>query len=334
MPHSDCEPRAPISILVVDDDPSVCAHIAALVDGRNHRVIEANDAEWALELYQRHQPDLVFSDIVMAGNGGYWLARQIRAHEARHGSVWTPIIFLSGLSSEADVAEGVAAGGDDYVVKPIHPVVLEAKIQTMSRLRDMHRKLLQLSAELRQANAELQRQNEHDPLTGLLNRRGLTDRLDAALRHAQRLRTPLTVALCDVDFFKNYNDRLGHPAGDDCLRRVGTLLRHSARRPDDAVARYGGEEFALVLPETPGSSALSLSQSLTRVFAAAALPHPASTVAAHVTISGGMVTVIPDQFVTGEALLRAADEALYVAKSGGRNRFVTSMLGAELTAAT
>lgn len=327
MPHPDSEPREPISILVVDDDPSVCAHMAALVDGRNHRVIEAGDAEWALELYQRHKPDLIFTDIVMAGHGGYWLARQIRALEAQQASGWTPIIFLSGLSSEADVAEGVAAGGDDYVLKPIHPVVLEAKIQTMARLRGMHRKLLHLSTELRQANEELQRQNEHDPLTGLLNRRGLADRLDAALRHAQRLQTPLTVAMCDVDFFKSYNDRLGHPAGDDCLRRVSTLLRHSARRPYDAVARYGGEEFALVLPETPGSSALTLSQSLTRVFAAAAMPHPASTVAAHVTISGGMVTVVPDQFVTGEALLRAADEALYAAKTGGRNRFVTGLLG-------
>lgn len=276
-----------MTILVVDDDSAVRAHLAALIDAAGHRVIEASGADWALELFHRHRPHLVFSDVDMPGQGGYALARRIREQE---NGPWTPIVFLSALARPEHVAEGLEAGGDDYLVKPVHPVVLQAKIGAMRRLRSMQARLWPLSQGLQQANAALQRQSERDPLTGLLNRRGMDLRLATALRQARRKRAPLTLMLCDVDHFKRYNDRLGHQAGDECLRHVAALLAQVARRPHDA--------------------------------------------AEHVTLSGGITTCVPDEDTTPTALLLRADEALYVAKAKGRNRFFSFEMQEASEAAT
>lgn len=314
------EPAASLRILVVDDDEAVRGSIAYQLDRLGHQVIEAGDAQWALELFDRHRPDLILSDVQMPRFDGLWLARQVRA---RDQSGWTPIIFLSALGEATSVAAGIAAGADDYLLKPVHPVVLEAKLHAMRRLRSMQSQLEALSEELRSANVELLRQARHDGLTGLLNRRGLDEHLDVAIELSRRNGTPLTVMLCDVDHFKRYNDSLGHHAGDECLRQVGALLRQLARRPMDSVARYGGEEFALVLPDTPRAGARTLAHAITRIFKATALPHPDSPVAAHVTLSGGITTCGPDATTPSAALLRRADEGLYLAKSQGRNRFVS-----------
>lgn len=313
-------PSINLRILVVDDDESVRGSVAFVLDRLGHQVIEASSAAWALELFDRYHPHLILSDVVMPGETGYWLAQQIREREQVHDR-WTPVIFMSSISEATRVAEGIAAGGDDYLTKPVHPVVLEAKLYAMERLRAMRAQLQAVTQELHQANQELQRQALHDELTGLLNRRGLDNHLADALRVCARTRSPLTLMLCDVDFFKRYNDALGHGAGDDCLRQVGTLLRQVARRPLDSVARYGGEEFALILPDTPRSGARMLAQAITRVFQGAALPHPASDVAPHVTLSGGLVTCEAGHDVDAAGMLRMADEMLYRAKALGRNQF-------------
>jgi len=310
----------PLRVLVVDDDEAVRGTLAYQLDRLGHQVIEAGDARWALELFERHRPELILSDVDMPELDGYWLARQVREREPGD---WTPIIFLSALNDATNVAEGIAAGGDDYLAKPLHPVVLEAKLHAMQRLRGMRDQLVRLSGELQQANAELQRQARLDGLTGLLNRRGLDEALEAALEQTRRQRAPLSLMLCDVDHFKRYNDALGHQAGDDCLRHVAALLGQLARRPSDAVARYGGEEFVLVLPDTPRAGAQTLARTLSRLFETHAMAHPDSEIAPHVTLSGGVTTVIPDQATTPAQLLSLADEALYRAKSQGRNRFVS-----------
>lgn len=311
----------PLRILVVDDDESVRGSIAYHLDRLGHQVIEASGAVWALELYERHRPHMVLSDIVMPEHDGYWLAKGIRQREAALGA-WTPIIFLSSLAEATSVADGIAAGGDDYLTKPVHPLVLEAKLHSMQRLGRMQRELLEITQELQQANAELQRLAVQDALTGLLNRRGFNEQLQEAIALCRRTQKPLTVMICDVDHFKQYNDALGHQSGDQCLRTIGSMLRQLARRPLDSVARYGGEEFALVLPDTPRSGARTLAHAITRVFASAALPHPNSATASHVTLSGGFTTCDPDGNCHPDQLLRVADDALYSAKAKGRNCFV------------
>jgi len=312
------DPSAVLTVLVVDDDSAVRAHLSSVLDAAGHRVIEAHDALWALELFERHRPDLVLLDVVMPEFDGYWLARQLRERETGQ---WTPIIFLSGRDHEDDLAHGLESGGDDYLFKPVSPVVLQAKLRAMRRLMAMQRRLLDLSAQLRQSNEHLQHLSQHDPLTRLLNRRGFEERVSTAIGNARRTQLPLTLMLCDLDHFKRYNDSLGHAAGDECLRQVGDIVRQMCRRPTDQAVRYGGEEFAIILPDTPKSGAMTLARAMRRVFEHAALPHPASPVAPYITMSGGITTCIPDEHTTFESLLTRADEALYVAKAKGRNRF-------------
>ena len=314
LPHTG----SVLTVLVVDDDSAVRAHLASLLDAAGHRVLEAHNATWALDLFERHRPDLVLLDVVMPEQDGFWLARQLRERETGQ---WTPIIFLSSRDRDDDLAQGIEAGGDDYLVKPITATVLAAKLRAMRRLMSMQSRLIELSMQLRLSNQHLQHLSEHDTLTTLLNRRGFDERLGAALALARRSRTPLTLMLCDLDHFKAYNDSLGHAAGDDCLRRVGDLIRQMCRRPTDQAARYGGEEFALILPDTPKSGAMTLARAMRRMFELAGLPHPGSPSAPHVTLSGGITTCVPDDATSVEGMLMRADEALYVAKAKGRNRF-------------
>jgi diguanylate cyclase (GGDEF)-like protein len=259
----------------------------------------------------------VLLDVEMPGHNGYWTARAMRAAEP---GGWTPIIFLSQLQQAQDVWQGIESGGDDYLVKPVSPMILHAKLRAMQRLAQMRQRLVQLSEELRTANAQLEELSSVDALTGLMNRRALDARLQQELDLARREGKPLTLMLCDVDHFKRYNDALGHVGGDTCLRRVAQLLRETCRRPGDCAGRYGGEEFALVLPNTPRSGAMTYARALARTIELAAIPHPDSPTQPHITLSGGITTCLPDDSTTMEGLLLRADDALYNAKATGRNR--------------
>ncbi|MCH7343098.1 diguanylate cyclase [Pelomonas sp. CA6] len=307
-----------LNILVVDDQNATRVALAAELDRVGHRVLEAGDAEWALQLFARHRPDLVLLDVEMPGHDGYWIAREMRAAEP---GGWTPIIFLSRMGQDQDVWRGIEAGGDDYLIKPVSPMVLHAKLRAMLRLAQMRQRLVQLSEELRHANNQLHQLSSVDALTGLMNRRALDARLQQEIEQARRDGLPLTLVLCDVDHFKRYNDSHGHVEGDACLRSIGRLLQETCRRPSDCVGRYGGEEFAMVLPNTPRSGAMTFARALMRTVAHAQLPHHDSPVSPHVTLSGGITTCVPDASTTAEGLLIRADDALYHAKASGRNRF-------------
>lgn len=310
-------PDSPLTILLVDDQNTSRVALAAELDHAGHRVIEADSGTWALELFRRHQPDLVLLDVEMPGQDGYWVARELRAAEP---GGWTPIVFLSSRDRDVDLWRGIEAGGDDYLVKPVSPMVLRAKLLAMNRLLRMRRRQEELSEALRSANALLQHLSDTDALTGLMNRRAFDARLRSDIDTARREGTPLTLLLCDLDHFKAYNDRLGHVEGDACLRRVAEVLKGCCLRRSDSAARYGGEEFALILPGLPRSGALTFARGLLRTIEALALPHPGSSVAGHVTLSGGITTCVPDDSTTAQGLVLRADDALYAAKARGRRR--------------
>jgi diguanylate cyclase (GGDEF)-like protein len=307
------------SILVVDDQASVRSWaVAELQRMAGFRVVQADSGASALALFAQHRPSLVLLDIQMPDMDGYEVARRMRDTEAGD---WTPIIFLSAMDSDLDVWRGIESGGDDYLVKPIRPVVLGAKIRAMRRLLEMRQRLVELSRELDAANRRLNRMVELDPLTQLVNRRGLDRLLHDAIRTGQAAGTPLTLALIDVDHFKAYNDTYGHAQGDHCLKTLARLFMDVCQRGHFTAARYGGEEFALILPNTPRSGAMTFARALMHLLSLQALAHKGSPVSPHVTISGGITTVVPDELTTAEGLLMRADEALYAAKSQGRNRF-------------
>ena len=184
-----------------------------------------------------------------------------------------------------------------------------------------------LEDELRRAGDTLEEQNralktlaESDGLTGLANRRLFDDALAGELARARRSGSEFALILCDVDFFKKYNDRYGHAAGDDCLRQVASAIADGARRPGDLAARYGGEEFAVILPDTGLEGARTVAEAIRAVVAGLALEHadtPGGKVGLSLGVVAGMAGVEADS-----AWIEAADRLLYEAKSSGRNRVV------------
>lgn len=164
-----------------------------------------------------------------------------------------------------------------------------------------------------------------DGLTGIANRRRFDEFLDQGWRRAMRTGTEISLIMCDIDFFKNYNDTRGHQAGDDCLKLVALTIRDNFHRPDDLAARYGGEEFAIIMNGTDVQGALTLAEAVRAAVEALGIPHNASAVSSVVTISVGVATIKAQIGSNAEVLLAAADRALYQAKNEGRNRVVAPL---------
>ena len=166
----------------------------------------------------------------------------------------------------------------------------------------------------------LREQSRVDALTGLLNRRALSQDLSPVWETAERRHRKIGLILCDVDYFKQYNDSLGHLAGDQCLQEVAKALASTTRSSDRIVARFGGEEFAVLLPESNEATLQQVSERLRHAVLALQIPHPSPMAGPYVTISVGASQLLPVGSVNLQALLRGADEALYRAKAEGRNR--------------
>ena len=308
-----------MKILIVDDSATIRAALKGLVERMGHSVTEAENGEQALQLYKQERPGLVLIDVVMPVMDGYEAARRMR--EANPDE-WVPIIFLSSKEADQDLDRAIEAGGDDYLVKPVSFVVLNAKIRALHRIESMRSKLLDVSRDLASANRELEKLSRQDGLTGIANRRYFDSYLETEVRRAARERQPLSLILADVDHFKAFNDHYGHQAGDDCLRQVASALSTAGRRPADLAARYGGEEFAIVLPGTGLDGAVDVAQALSRLIAGLAISHARSASGQSITLSQGIASLTPEKETSSEDLIHRADQALYQAKQQGRNRYV------------
>lgn len=306
-----------MKILVVEDTRTSLLIISQYVQRLGATALQADCGARAIEIFQAEQPDLVLLDIILPDMDGFIVAQRLRALEINGG--WTPIIFLSSLNRDEDIERGIAAGGDDYLPKPISEVVLGAKIRAMQRIVQMRTSLVVLARKLDTANQELKRLSAIDGLTGISNRRLFDDFIAREWRRARRAESSVALMMCDVDHFKRYNDTYGHQAGDDCLRQVASAIQSVMERASDIVARYGGEEFVVVLPETPIGGALFVAEKIRHAIHALNIPH-AESPQGRVTLSIGIATQIPTENETQEALISAADRALYQAKHDGRDR--------------
>jgi diguanylate cyclase (GGDEF)-like protein len=304
-----------MKILIAEDDTTSRLVLAATLKKAGHEVAAVKNGREAWEMLQEGDGySLVISDWMMPDMDGLELCRHIRA---QHSNAYTYIILLSALSGKTNYLGAMDAGADDFITKPFDAEQLEARLRVAGRILDLHQTL--------RTNAM------YDSLTGLLNRAAIMDSLQQELDRAARESKTLGVLLSDVDYFKRVNDTHGHAAGDAVLREVAQRLRRSLRSYDK-IGRYGGEEFLLVLPTCDEKNGLALAERLRHAIEAT----PVSIGAEAITVTASMGIAIGSAGSQGrmDALIQAADAALYRAKAGGRNRVELAEPEPEMAVAT
>ncbi|MGO8864866.1 MAG: diguanylate cyclase domain-containing protein [Alphaproteobacteria bacterium] len=307
------------SILIVDDDLGSIHMLDAMLADLG-RILFATNGPEALELVRATPPDLVLLDAEMPGMSGFDVCAAMQGDPILSE---VPIIFVTGFSEREYETRALDAGAVDFILKPFNSPVVRRRVKTQIALK--------------QKSDELRWLASVDGLTRLPNRRTFDQRLDEEWRRGLRTGQPLSLAMIDVDHFKRYNDRYGHIAGDECLKAVAAAIRNVARRSSDLVARYGGEEFAAILTATGGTIAAVLAERMGGKVTELGISNEASDISSVVTVSIGMATVTYDDVANSpggssqkaiahsvheSALVALADEALYSAKSTGRNKIV------------
>lgn len=305
-----------LKVLVVEDSKVAIKALTGYLEELGVHPLIAETGSAAIELYRNERPDIILLDIILPDIDGYDVAKEVRKLQGKDD--WTAIIFLSVMSKDEDLARGIEVGGDDYLMKPVGRVVLQAKVAAMYRLVRMQRALVKLTGQLNDANQELQRLSMTDGLTGIANRRLFDDLLVREWRRCIRINKPMSIVMVDVDFFKKYNDKHGHQAGDDCLKAVAREVARAAPRASDLAARYGGEEFVMILGETDEDGARWVANRIRQHVAGLKVAHEDSP---HhfVTVSCGVSSVLPSEDLFVEKLVKSADNALYLAKKQGRD---------------
>ncbi|MDY0060018.1 MAG: diguanylate cyclase [Myxococcota bacterium] len=302
-------------VLIADDDAVSRKIIQTAVERLGHESVIATDGHEAWTRYLGAEFDVIISDWMMPGMDGLELCRKVRAEG---GSLYTYFIVLSALGERKDRLTGMLAGADDYLTKPLDFDDLQVRLFAAARVTSLHKKLAAQKAELLHLNEELFQQSRRDPLTKVGNRLRLQEDLETMAARVRRYHQCYAVALCDVDFFKSYNDTYGHQAGDETLVQLAEVIV-ALCRAGDQVYRYGGEEFVIVYPEQTVARA---SEGMARILAGvvglqrAHRGNPAGVV----TISAGIAELGERGTEDVDLVLRRADAALYSAKQAGRNR--------------
>jgi diguanylate cyclase (GGDEF)-like protein len=298
-------------ILIVDDDPATIRLLGHILRDLGSLRF-ATSGEDAVRLVRDSPPDLVLLDAEMPGMSGVNVFNALKAEPDLDE---VPVIFVSSRGDAEFEVSLLDLGAADFIAKPVRAPLVIARVRTHLRMKRMA--------------DELRRCATTDGLTGIANRRKFDVSLEREWRRAPRHGNPLALLLIDVDHFKLYNDRYGHPQGDACLREMAQAFERSVRRTADVAARYGGEEFVVLLPQTRRDGAESMAHRILDVVDGLAIRHEASPTAAHVTVSIGIACYDgaaawgngdrPERHTETDLLL-AADTALYAAKRAGRSQ--------------
>lgn len=295
-------------ILIVDDEPFNINLLNAVLKA-DYKIMVATSGAQALKGAAAGKPDLILLDIMMPEMDGYEVIRRLKADDATQN---IPVIFITAMGNAEDETRGFELGAVDYITKPFNRSVVKARVRT-----HMH---------VKRKNDLLERLVSIDGLTEIPNRRAFDEIREREWRRSMRVGQYISIAMIDVDMFKQYNDNFGHGAGDECLMRIAREISRCVRRPGDFVARYGGEEFGVVLTDTDSVGAMHVGNLFRSAIAALEIPHAFSEVAPYVTISVGIATAVPTPAITPEMLTEAADMMLYQAKKAGRNKVLGTQI--------
>ena len=303
-------------ILIVDDHEDNVELLRARLESWGYTTETATNGREALSKVEAEPPDLILLDVMMPEIDGIEVARRIKGNDSLP---FIPIIMQTALDSTENKVEGLEAGADDYITKPIDFAELKARLTSMLRIKRLQEELQEREHQLLEANELLRHTSQTDGLTGLDNRRHLEDRLREMFEHAKRLNEPFSCVMCDLDRFKSVNDTYGHQAGDAVLKQFARILKHEVREID-RVGRYGGEEFMLLLPGTVLDSGVTFAERVRKQVESNTFTFAETSIRR--TASFGVSAWPHPRISDCDGLMRAADDALYVAKETGRNRVV------------
>lgn len=290
------------TILIVDDEFTELQILANLLKGE-YSVLIAMSGREALRVVEQQRPDLILLDIKLADSDGFSICGQLKEDELFKD---IPIIFITSLNDVDSELKGLEVGAVDYITKPIQPSILINRVRNHLKLkiqRDFLRRVTII-----------------DGLTKIANRRGFDRALEREWYRAMNHHLPLSLIMADIDHFKDYNDRYGHPCGDECLRVIAKVFHEHMHRLGDLAARYGGEEFVCLLPDTDSLGAQGAARSMMAAINALAIPHENSPIATVLTVSIGVATATPGTTDSQHDLLALVDGCLYEAKNSGKNR--------------
>ena len=324
-------------VLVIDDSSDNLELLSYILTFKGYEVVTSDRGQKALEIARANPPDIILLDIGMPEMDGYEICQRLRSGENTKD---IPIIFVSAWNQGNNKTRAFRYGGNDYITKPYQTEEVIARVENQLQIQrlktELENKNQRLSQELyRQKNQEQQllKINQKlgqlvniDSLTQLANRHRFDEFLTREWYRRRRDNSSLSLILCDIDYFKLYNDRFGHIAGDECLKQVAEVISQGVKRPADLAARYGGEEFAIILPQTPAQNALKVAERIRLNVKKLELPHPSSLIDNCVSLSLGVSCIAPNSKSTEQQLLSTADEALYEAKKRGRDRAILKVV--------
>ena len=324
-----------INILIVDDRKENLLVLESILEPLSVNIVKASSGNEALGLLFDYDFAVALIDVQMPDMDGFEVAEIMRSSER---TAHIPIIFVTAISMEQKhVFKGYDSGAVDYLFKPIkEPKVLLSKIKIFIELYNQKQKIIEQSLilekkvhelemtkqELEKVNLILEQTSYFDNLTGIANRHSLEAYFNTALKNSKRKKTNLSVMMIDIDCFKDFNDNYGHVQGDICLVTIAKTIKESLKRPLDFVGRYGGEEFIVLLQETNIEGALKVAEEIKGNIESLQIKHRFSKVENYVTVSSGVVSLIPGNTDSLNDIVIKADKALYEAKHKGRNRVI------------
>jgi diguanylate cyclase (GGDEF)-like protein len=296
-------------ILVVDDEADTRGMLCVSLESEEFDILEAKTGFSCISTVMSEAVDIILLDAMLPDIDGFKCCEIL--HERLQENC-PPVLIITGLSDEESVNRAFEAQATDFITKPVNLSVLHHRIKRVLRERQLFR-------ELEKTNSKLQQISRTDELTQLSNRRYFMAALNREWRRLSRERKPLSLLLCDLDSFKQFNDTYGHLEGDRCLQLFSQILRSCVERSTDVVARYGGEEFILLLPNTSLEGLEAIDGKIRAALKECAIPHRNSPVDEYMTFSAGGTTTVPFPTADANKLIADADQALYEAKARGRN---------------